>query len=170
MSGKGHLSGSLIMDTDDPNSASSATKEGSAVKQIAVFLPNRTGAFVSILDLLRSNHVVVLGVSVQDSIDNTVVRLVVSDPETVETIFMERGIPFNSTDLLVVELRDGAEQLPDCLRTLLNAETNVHFIYPLLTQPNGNAAVALCIEDDQFGESILSKACFKVLRQEDLSR
>jgi hypothetical protein len=46
----------------------------------------------------------------------------------------------------------------------------VHFIYPLLTQPNGNAAVALCIEDDQFGESILSKAGFKVLRQEDLSR
>ncbi|MCG8599755.1 MAG: acetolactate synthase [Verrucomicrobiales bacterium] len=158
------------MDSDDPTSANSATDEGSAIKQIAVFLPNRSGAFVSILNLLQSNHVVVLGLSVQDSIDNTVVRLVVSDPDTVETVFMEKGIPFNSTDLVVVELREGAEQLPECLRILLNAETNVHFIYPLLTQPNGRAAVAMCVEDNQFGDSILSKAGFKVLRQEDLSR
>ena len=157
------------MDNDD-DSTSAKTKDGTSIRQIEVFLPNRTGAFVSILDLLKSKHVVVLGLSVQDSIDNTVVRLVVSDPETVETVFIEKGIPFNSTDLVVVELRDGAEQLPACMRTLLNAETNIHFIYPLLTQPNGKAALALCVEDNQFGDSILSKAGFRVLRQEDLSR
>ena len=155
---------------DDEDSASATTREGSAISQIAVFLPNRPGAFVSILDLMRSNHVVVLGLSVQDSIDNTVVRLIVSDPETVETLFIEKGIPFNSTDLVVVELREGAEQMPDCLRTLLNAETNIHFIYPLLTQPNGRAALALCVEDNHFADSILSKAGYRVLRQEDLSR
>ena len=154
----------------DEDSTSAKTSDGTSIRQIAVFLPNRTGAFVSILDLLNSSHVLVLGLSVQDSIDNTVVRLIVSDPETVETIFIEKGIPFNSTDLVVVELRDGAEQMPSCLRTLLNAETNIHFIYPLLTQPNGRAALALCVEDNHFGDSILSKAGFRVLRQEDLSR
>tara|TARA_R110002096_G_scaffold44488_11_gene119555 strand:- start:650 stop:1120 length:471 start_codon:yes stop_codon:yes gene_type:complete len=146
------------------------TQEGTAVRQIAVFLPNRSGAFVAILDLLKNNQVVVLGLSVQDSIDNTVVRLVLNDPDTVETIFIERGIPYNTTDLVVVELQNGAEQMPDCLRALLNAETNIHFIYPLLTQPNGKAALALCVEDNHFGQSILSKAGYKILRQEDLSR
>lgn len=155
---------------DDDDSTSASTQDGTSIRQIAVFLPNRPGAFVSILDLLKSNHVVVLGLSVQDSIDNTVVRLIVSDPETVETVFIEKGIPFNSTDLVVVELRDGAEQMPACLRTLLNAETNIHFIYPLLTQPNGRAALALCVEDNHFGDSILTKAGYRVLRQEDLSR
>lgn len=158
------------MDTDDPTGNGSKVEDGTAVLQISVFLPNRPGAFVSILDLLKKNHVVVLGLSVQDSIDNTVVRLVVSDPETVETLFIEKGIPYNTTELVVVELRDGAEQMPDCFRTLLNAETNIHFIYPLLTQPNGKAALALCVEDSVFGDSILSKAGFRVLRQEDLSR
>lgn len=158
------------MDTDDPANTDSQVEEGTAVLQISVFLPNRPGAFVSILDLLRKNHVVVLGLSVQDSIDNTVVRLVVSDPDTVETLFIEKGIPYNTTELVVVELRDGAEQMPDCFRTLLNAETNIHFIYPLLIQPNGRSALALCVEDSVFGDSILSKAGFRVLRQEDLSR
>jgi hypothetical protein len=147
-----------------------AVVEGSPVRQFAVFLPNRPGAFVSILDLLRASHVVVLGLSVQDSIDNTVVRLVVSDPFTVQTVFIERGIPFNTMDVLVVALREGAEQMPDCLRTLLKVETNIHFIYPLLTQPDGYAALVLGVEDNDFGHAMLSKAGFKVLRQEDLSR
>jgi len=154
----------------DPEDSRTTTVEGSPVRQFAVFLPNRPGAFVAILDLLRSSHVVVLGLSVQDSIDNTVVRLVVSDPFTVETLFMEKGIPFNSMDVLVVALREGPEQMPDCLRTLLKAETNIHFIYPLLTQPQGQSALVLCVEDNDFGHSMLSKAGFKVLRQEDLSR
>tara|TARA_R110000850_G_scaffold6593_21_gene25495 strand:- start:376 stop:846 length:471 start_codon:yes stop_codon:yes gene_type:complete len=156
------------MDSDESNEIE--IEEGTPIRQIAVFLPNRPGAFVAILDLLRGNYVVVLGLSVQDSIDNTVVRLVVSDPDSVETIFMERGIPYNSTELVVVELQNGAEQMPDCLRALLNAETNIHFIYPLLTQPNGRAALALCVEDNHFGQTILSKAGYKILRQEDLSR
>lgn len=146
------------------------TIEGSPVRQFAVFLPNRPGSFVAVLDLLRASHVVVLGLSVQDSIDSTVVRLVVSDPSTVETVFIEKGIPFNCMDVLVVALREGPEQMPDCLRTLLKGETNIHFIYPLLTQPGGYSALVLGIEDSDFGHAMLSKAGFKVLRQEDLSR
>ncbi|NLT70028.1 MAG: acetolactate synthase [Verrucomicrobiaceae bacterium] len=158
------------MDPDDDIAPRTSTIKGTPVRQMAVFLPNRPGAFVAILDLLRANHVVVLGLSVQDSIDNTVVRLIVSDPDTVETLFIEKGIPFNTTDILVVALRDGAAEMPDALRTLLQAETNIHFIYPLLSQPEGHAALALCVEDNHFGRSVLTKAGFKVLRQEDLSR
>ncbi|MDF1741276.1 MAG: acetolactate synthase [Verrucomicrobiales bacterium] len=150
--------------------SSTDTAQGTPIRQIAVFLPNRPGAFVAILDLMKLNQVVVLGLSVQDSIDNTVVRLIVNDQDTVETLFMEKGIPFNSTELVVVELREGAEQMPACLRCLLEAETNIHFIYPLLTQPNSAAALALCVEDNDFGNSVLSRAGYKVLRQEDLSR
>ncbi len=146
------------------------TPDGTPVRQIAVFLPNRPGAFVSILDLMKANQVVVLGLSVQDSIDNTVVRLVVNDPDTVQTVFIEKGIPFNTTDLVVVELNEGPEQMPDCLRTMLTAETNIHFIYPLITKPRGRPALALCVEDNDFGRTVLAKAGYKVLVQEDLSR
>ncbi len=154
----------------DPDLPAAAILEGSPVRQFAVFLPNRPGAFVAVLDLLRTSQVVVLGLSVQDSIDGTVVRLVVSDPFTVETVFIERGIPFNCMDVLVVDLRRGAEQMPDCLRALLQGETNIHFIYPLLTQPDGCSALVLGVEDHDFGLEVLARSGFKVLRQEDLSR
>ncbi|NEM51407.1 hypothetical protein G3V66_23930, partial [Escherichia coli] len=71
------------------------------VKQFSVFLINRAGALLSVVRLLEDAHVLVLGLSLQDSVDVTVARLVVSDPETVETLFMERGIPFGSCPLLI---------------------------------------------------------------------
>lgn len=146
------------------------TVEGTPVRQVAVFLQNRAGALLSILDLLRNNQVIVLGLSVQESIDVTVVRLVASDPEIVETLFIEKGIPFSTSELIVVELGEGAAQMPDCVRSLVNAETNIHFLYPLMTRPNGRSTLALCVEDNDFGESVLMKDGYRVLRQEDLSR
>lgn len=157
-------------DTDELSEDGTTVVSGTPVRQVSVFLQNRAGALLSVVELLRANHVMVLGLSVQDSIDFTVVRLIASDPDLVEPLFMEKGIPYSTSDLIVVELTEGPEQMPDCLRTLLNAETNIHFIYPLLTRPRGKSALALCVEDNDFGKSILSNAGYRILLQEDLSR
>lgn len=143
---------------------------GTAVRQIAVFLQNEVGTLLSIVSLLNDNHVVVLGLSIKESTDATIVRLLVSDPDTVQALFMERGIPYTTTDMVVVELRHGAEGLADCLKALQDAETNINFAYPVLSQPNDLSALALSVEDAEFGGSVLLEAGFKLLYQEDLSR
>ncbi|MCF6314045.1 MAG: acetolactate synthase [Verrucomicrobiales bacterium] len=143
---------------------------GTAVRQIAVFLENQVGTLLSIVRLMNDHHVVVLGLSIKESTDATIVRLLVSDPDTVQALFMERGIPFSSTDLVVVELRHGAAGLADCLQALQEAETNINFAYPVLSQPNDHSALALSVEDAEFGSSVLLAAGFKLLYQEDLSR
>ena len=75
------------------------------VKQFSVFLINRAGALLSVVKLLEDASVHVLGLSLQDSVDVTVARLIVSDPETVETIFIEKGIPYGVSEVLVSELQ-----------------------------------------------------------------
>ncbi len=158
------------MDSDSNEITPTATDESSAVRQLTVFLDNRIGALLSIVDLLKANHFEVLGLSVQDAVDSTVVRLIVSDPDSVGTLFIEKGIPYNTTELIVAELKEGASQMGDCLREILNAETNIHFIYPILTRPNGRSAIALCVEDNDFGLKVLNQAGYKTLSQEELSR
>lgn len=140
------------------------------VKQFAVFLLNRAGALLSVVKLLEDASVHVLGLSLQDSVDVTVARIIVSDPDAVETIFIERGIPFSMSDMLVVELKHGAEDLSRCLTAFLKAETNIHFAYPLLIQPGGFPAIALHLEDIELGESVMRAHQFRILRQNDLSR
>jgi hypothetical protein len=146
------------------------TISGTAVRQIAVFLQNQVGTFLSIVKLLNDHHVEVLGLSIKESTDATIIRLLVSDPDTVIALFMERGIPFSTTDLIVVDLRSGAEGLADCLQALQEAETNINFAYPVLSQPNNRSALALSVEDTEFGGNVLLEAGFTLLYQEDLSR
>ncbi len=158
--------------TDGELAGGEAVTSGTPVRQIAVFLQNQVGTLLSIVKLLNRNHVVVLGISVQDSVDVTIVRMVVSDPDTVESLFMEKGIAYSTTDLLVVELRPGADEngLAECLQALLIAETNIHFIYPVLSRPNDRPALAMHVEDTEFGREVLGNNGFRVLLQEDLSR
>ena len=140
------------------------------VRQYSLFLENRVGALADVVKLLHEASVDVLGLSLQDSVDMTVARMVLSDPETARRIFEENRIAFCIVNLVVVELTEGAAELNRCLNALLIAETNIHFVYPLLTRPNDRALLALCIEDPEFGADALNGAGFKVLTQGDLSR
>ena len=140
------------------------------VKQFSVFLLNRAGALFSVVKLLEDANIHVLGLSLQDSVDVTVARIIVSDPDGVQTIFIERGIPFSVSDMLVVELRQGPQDLSRCLTAFLKAETNIHFAYPLHIQPGGYPALALHLEDIELGEAVMKSNQFNTLRQADLSR
>ena len=151
------------MDTD-------AALGGEPVRQFSVFLQNRAGTLLSLVRLLNDALIHVIGISVQDSADVTVVRLLVTDPDSVDTLFIERGIPYSGCDVVVVELDHGANDLSSCLSTLLTAETNIHFIYSLLSRPDGKTAMALHLEDIDFGMSVLLSHGFRILSQSDLSR
>jgi hypothetical protein len=143
---------------------------GAPVRQFSVMLPNRVGALAALVKLLRASAIEVIGLSVQDSRDATVARLVVSDPDTAEHLFMEKGIPHASCELVVVSLRESGPGLLQCLDTLMIAETNIDFAYALLPSPGGHSMLALHVEDYEFAVAILHQSGFKLMYQEDLSR
>ena len=140
------------------------------MKQFSVLLPNRAGALASLVKLLRSAAIEVVGLSVQDSRDATIARLVVTDPETTEQIFVEKGIPHTCCELLVISLRESGPELLPVLDTLMVAETNIDFAYALMPSPQGHALLALHVEDYDFAVTVLNSAGFKLVCQEELSR
>lgn len=146
------------------------TPGGSPVRQIAVFLQNRVGALKSLVKLLHDHKIEVLGLSMQESTELTLARLVLSDPESAETLFIEKGIAFAASTIVVAELRDSAGMLGECLAALLAAEINIHVCYPLLVRPNSRPLLALYLDEPEMGADALNKAGFKVLMQEELSR
>jgi len=143
---------------------------GNPVKQFSVLLPNRAGALASLVKLLRSHAIEVVGISVQDSRDATIARLVVTDPDTTEQIFLEKGIPHTTCELLVISLRESGPELLPVLDTLMVAETNIDFAYALMPSPQGNTLLALHVEDYDFAVGVMNNAGFKLICQEELSR
>lgn len=152
------------------SSGSSTTTRGTPVRQIAVFLHNRVGSLMALVKLLHDNSIEVLGLSVQESTELTLARLVVSDPEMAETLFMEKGIAHASCVLTVVQLHPLDCTLVHCLATLLAAEINIHITYPLLVRHEEFPLLALYLDEPEMGSEALHNAGFRVLLQEDLSR
>ncbi len=142
----------------------------SSVVQFSIMLPNQIGALQSLLKLLNKSHIELIGMSIKDSSDVTIIRIVVSDPETTLQIFLEKGIAHTTKELLVVAFRQPADELLACLEAFSKAETNIDFSYALLPKPDGKTLVAFHIDDPEFGQHVLANAGFDVVSQDDLSR
>jgi hypothetical protein len=108
--------------------------------------------------------------SVSESTDSAIARLVVSDPAGVERLLRENNVAFGMCEVVVVEMHEVATDLSRLLAALFMAEVNVHFTYPLLMRPRGQAALALHVDDNECAISVLSGAGFTLLSQSDISR
>ena len=125
---------------------------------------------LEIVKMLSAQHTHVVALSVSESTDSAIARLMVSDPQRVEELFREHDVPFGVCEVVVVEMREVATQLPELFAALLMAEVNVHFAYPLLIRPRGFAALALHVDDTECASSVLTGEGFKMLSQDDISR
>jgi hypothetical protein len=144
--------------------------EGPLVKQFSVFLPNKVGAMLDVVKMINAHETHVVALSVSESTDSAIARIVVSDPDRVQDLFRQNNVAFGICDVVVVELREVATQLVKLLAALFMAEVNVHFTYPLLTRPRGLAALAVHVDDNECATSVLLGAGFKILSQSDISR
>lgn len=144
--------------------------QGPAVKQYSVFLANRVGALMEVVKMLNEARVVVLALSIQDSSETSIARIIVSDPERMEELFDRNDIAYGVCEVMVAELEEGATDLPRLLAALLEAEVNVLFSYTLLVRPRGRPLVAIHTDDLECSSAVLAGRGFRLLRQTDLSR
>ena len=156
------------MPTDLPSVT--ARTSGPTVKQFSIFLQNKVGALLEIVKLLNSNNVHVIALNSQDSTDSAIVRILASDPESVESLFDLHEIAYSISEVLVVEMKEVATDLRRMLQCLLMAEVNIYVCYAILIRPHGRSAMALQLDDQECGWSVLAGEGFSVLSQTDLSR
>jgi hypothetical protein len=140
------------------------------VRQFSVFLENKVGALLDLTRTLSESNVHVCGISVVDTADASVVRIVVDDPERCHDALGKAGLPVSGSNLVVVEMPRGPEKLDTVLRSLVAAEVNIQYTYSLMVRPHDKALLALHCEDPEFAREVLIKAGYRVLSQKDISR
>lgn len=139
------------------------------VRQFSVMLPNRVGAFSGFFQLLDRRKIEVIGLSLQDSRDASVARLIVDDPDSAEELFMEQGIAHTLSELVVVKMKECGD-LKKCLTILYEAETNLDYTFSLLVQHQGHSLLAMHLEDCEFGASVLNQSGLQVVYEDELLR
>jgi len=145
------------------------TTRGEDVVQFSVFTANRLGRAHDLIRLFSRHQVHVLAMTVLDTTDSAILRLIVDDPARARALLNEHAFHFTETRVLVVEL-GAADKLLSALSALLEAEINVHYLYAFLVRPRGKTAVVLSLEDQEVAEVALRQHQFRVLSQRDLTR
>lgn len=139
------------------------------VKQFSVFAENRVGRLYDLTSLLKNNNVHIMAITVLDTTDSSIIRLVVDDPAKARELMVNNDFPYGETSILVVEIGDESE-MRSVLAALLEAEINIHYVYSFIKRPLDRSAVAISAEDAETAAQALGQRGFKVLQQSDISR
>jgi len=149
--------------------ATARGRDWPSVRQFNVFLANRLGALLGVVRRFETTDNRIIAMTVVDSTDCAILRLVLSDPERAYEIFEQAGLPFTESDLLVVMLPDGTQPLLQICKALLQAEISIHYAYPLMTSHASRAGLALHVEDIETATHHLEQAGFTLLSEKDLN-
>jgi hypothetical protein len=140
-----------------------------AVIQFSVFTPNRLGRLNDLVKILGAHQVHVLALTVLDTTDTSIVRLVLDDSDKARDLLAQEGFAFTESPLVVVEV-NSPEEINRLIAALLEAELNINYLYSFIPHPNGKSIVGLSMEDNDVAEQVLKQHQFPVLKQADISR
>jgi hypothetical protein len=139
------------------------------VKQFSVFTENRVGRLHDLTSLLKTHNVHIMAITVLDTTDCAIDRLIVDDPDKARELMVNNDFPYAECNVLAVEITDESE-LNGVLAALLEAEINIHYIYSFIKRPEGKSAIAVNTEDSEVAAQALSQRGFRVLTQGDIAR
>jgi hypothetical protein len=151
--------------------ATARGREWPSVRQFNVFLANRLGALMDVVRRFEATDVRIVSLTVVESADCAIIRMVLSDPERALEIFQQAKLPITESDLLVVKLPDNQQPLVAICKALLSAEISIHYAYPLLigVGPEGSTALAMHVDDHEMAVSVLESKGFTIFSENDLN-
>ncbi len=141
-----------------------------SVRQFNVFLENRVCALMHLVRRFEATDIHIVSITIVDSADCAIIRLVLSDPERALEIFEQAKLPITESDLLVVKLPAARQPLAQICKALLAAEINIHYAYPLLVGPDGSAALALHVDEHETAVTTLERQGFTIFTENDLAQ
>jgi hypothetical protein len=140
-----------------------------SITQFSVFLENRVGKLLELARIFQGSKVKIVGLSIADSADCCIVRLVLSHPEQGRELLELADLAFAENDLVVVELHHGPPSLVEVCTALIQAELNIHYAYPLIVHPLGRSALALHVDNVSAASATLRDKGFELLCEADLT-
>jgi hypothetical protein len=150
--------------------ATARGRDWPSVRQFNVFLANRLGALLDLVRKFEMTDVRVVSLTVIETADCAIIRLVPSDYERAYEVLTAAKLPFTESDLIVVKVPDHDQPLLSITKALLSGEINIHYLYPLLigVGPLGSTAVAIHVDDFENAAATLQNQGFTLFTETDL--
>ncbi|MGB0370302.1 MAG: acetolactate synthase [Opitutales bacterium] len=153
-------------------SVSTNTRKDSSlgpILQFSVYADNKVGKLNDLIGAITHADLHILAMTVLDTTDSAIIRIVVDYHREAREILRKSNFTFNEVEVVAVEVNQLAD-IHKVTCALLQAEVNLHYIYPFLGRPSGSTAFVMRLEDSDVGTEVLQSCGIRVLTRGDLTR
>lgn len=138
------------------------------VRQISVFLENKSGRLLEACRCLADAKVNIRALSIAETADYGVLRLIVSDPGTAMRVMAENGFTVSETEVIAVEVPDEPGGLAGVLAPMYAANVNIEYLYCFVEKSGESAIVVFRVEQLEEAIKALRAGGYTVMREEDV--
>lgn len=139
------------------------------ITQISVFVENRVGGLEEVIGLLATNGIDISALSLADTTDFGILRMIVSDPNKAVKVLKENGMAVKLTDVLAIAIQDQPGGLAAVLDYLREDGISIEYMYAFIGKSNGALAVMRTCEPEKAVET-LQKKHVTVLKAQEVYR
>lgn len=139
------------------------------VTQISVFLENKPGRLAQVTEVLRQNNIDISAISVADTSEFGIVRMIVDKPKEAVSALKAAKFPVSTTEVLAVEVSDKPGGLNFALQVLNEANISIEYLYSFIKRKGDKALILFRIEDSAKAVEVLQSAGVKLYTNEEIN-
>ena len=138
------------------------------VKQLSIFVENKPGRAYAITEALSNNGINLSALSIADTSEYGIMRVIVDDPEKAKKVLQDSGVMVKITDVIAIPMDNSPGSLTKILKILTDAGISVRYMYAFVNEHNGGAVLVTKTADNDKSVSELKKFGLLTLTQDEL--
>lgn len=138
------------------------------LNQISVFVENKTGRLASVMKVLTDNSIDIRAMTIADTTDFGIIRLVVKDADNALKLLKADGYTANITQVAAFSVPDQPGGMYSVIDAFESEGINIEYCYSLVTNKEGRASVAVRVDDNAKAEQVLTAKGIKLISAEEL--
>ena len=138
------------------------------VKQISVFLENKSGRLAEVTKNLGENNIDIRALYIADTTEYGILRMIVDQPEAALKTLTDNGFTVSSTNVIAIAVEDHPGTLDKALETLSEGSISVDYLYAFVGRSSSDAIVIIRVENPQLALDKLEQTGIRVLSSKEV--
>ncbi len=138
------------------------------IQQLSIFVENKSGRLAEITEVLAAAGIDIRAISVADTSDFGILRLIVDRPAEAVEALKQAGLTVSLTSVIAMGIDDKPGEFSKAMRVLADNQIGVEYMYAFISRTSGKAYVILRVEDSEKAVDILNKNSVKILTENEI--
>ena len=138
------------------------------IKQLSIFVENKAGRLAEITAVLAEANVDIRAISIADTSDFGILRLIVDHPDEAVEALKKAGMTVSLTSVIAIGIHDRPGEFAKAMRILADEHIAIEYMYAFISREKGKAFVILRVDDDQRAVSVLQESGITILTAEEI--